>query len=178
MLPLFSCPSTRSWGIGEIGDIPVVANWMRRAGFRLWQLLPLNEMAPGQNSPYSAISAMATDPIYISLPLVPEFQALGGEDAFDTAMRGTLAQVRAARSVDYWSVLTLKERALRNAFARFLEDEWARNTSRAQALRGTSLRITGGGWQTTPCFAPFTRLPMIWPGRAGIRRSANATYGR
>ena len=32
-------------------------------------------MAPGQQSPYSAISAMAIDPIYIRVPDVPEFAA-------------------------------------------------------------------------------------------------------
>ena len=39
------------------------------------QLLPLNEMAPGQQSPYSAITAMAIDPIYIDLSAVPDFAA-------------------------------------------------------------------------------------------------------
>ena len=42
-------------------------------------MLPLNEMAAGQQSPYSAVSAMAIDPIFIRLPDVPEFAALGGE---------------------------------------------------------------------------------------------------
>ncbi len=138
LLPLFSCPSARSWGIGEIGDIPAVAAWMLGAGLRLWQVLPVNEMAPGQNSPYSAISAMAIDPIYVSLERLPDFQALGGEDALDTAMRGVLAHVRSAAAVDYESVRTIKDRALRNAFARFLDAEWARDSARASALRAFS----------------------------------------
>ena len=28
LVPLFSMPSSRSWGIGEIGDIPAMAAWM------------------------------------------------------------------------------------------------------------------------------------------------------
>src|SRR5438445_13748672 len=43
----------------------------------LHDALPI--LAPGQHSPYSAISAMAIDPIFISLRNVPEFEALGGE---------------------------------------------------------------------------------------------------
>ena len=58
-----------------------LAAWLAAAGQRVLQLLPLNEMAPGQQSPYSAISAMAIDPIYITVPSVPEFVALGGEAA-------------------------------------------------------------------------------------------------
>ena len=110
LLPLFSMPSTRSWGIGECADLPVLARWMRDAGLGVLQVLPLNEMAPGQASPYSAVSAMALDPVFISVPDVPDFHELGGEDALDTAARGLLDHARASRGVDYWSVRTLKDR--------------------------------------------------------------------
>ncbi len=77
LIPLFSFPSTTSWGIGDIGDLVPMARWLRDGGQRILQLLPLNEMAPGQQSPYSAISAMAIDPIFVCLPAVPEFQTIG-----------------------------------------------------------------------------------------------------
>ena len=106
LLPLFSMPSSRSWGIGEFPDLPVFARWMRGAGLSLLQVLPLNEMAPGQASPYSAVSAMALDPIFISVPDVPDFQELGGEEALDTAARGLLQHAQSSRAVDDWSVRT------------------------------------------------------------------------
>src|SRR5678810_878327 len=81
LIPLFACPSSASWGIGEIGDLPAVTAWRAGAGQRVLQLLPINEMAPGQQSPYSAISAMAIDPLFITVPSVPEFVAIGGEAA-------------------------------------------------------------------------------------------------
>ena len=62
LVPLFSMPSTSSWGVGEIADIPVMAAWLRECGLDMLQLLPLNEMAAGQNSPYCALSALALDP--------------------------------------------------------------------------------------------------------------------
>ncbi|MBP1604448.1 MAG: malQ 1, partial [Acidobacteria bacterium] len=125
LLPLFSMPSSRSWGIGEFADLPFLSRWMRTAGLRFLQMLPLNEMAPGQASPYSAVSAMALDPIFISVPDVPDFRELGGEDALDTAARGLLDHARSSRAVDYWSVRTLKDRTLRSAFKRFVRHEWA-----------------------------------------------------
>src|SRR3979411_716649 len=88
LIPLFSCPSSASWGIGDIGDVPPVTAWMAGAGRRILQLLPLNEMAPGQQSPYSAISAMAIDPIFISVPLVVQFLVPGGAAARTSARRG------------------------------------------------------------------------------------------
>ena len=51
LVPLFSMPSSKSWGIGEIGDVPLVAAWLRDAHQDLLQLLPINEMAIGQRSP-------------------------------------------------------------------------------------------------------------------------------
>ena len=43
LIPLFACPSSTSWGIGEIGDLPVVASWLAAAGQRVLQLLPIKD---------------------------------------------------------------------------------------------------------------------------------------
>ena len=71
-VPLFSLRSTRSWGIGEIGDIPAIAEWLRAANQSVLQILPLNELAPSESSPYSALSAMAIDPQFISIWMMDE----------------------------------------------------------------------------------------------------------
>jgi 4-alpha-glucanotransferase len=76
-LPLFSARSTKSWGIGEIGDLPAFAAWLRLGRQTILQLLPLNELSPEEQSPYSALSAMAIDPQFISLRLVPDFPGEG-----------------------------------------------------------------------------------------------------
>jgi len=121
LLPLFSCPSRRSWGVGEIGDLPGVARWLREAGLDLLQMLPLNEMAFGQQSPYSALSAMAIDPIYISVEDVPEFYAIGGESSMSPSTRDRLERVRRSTSIAYAEVRQLKTDALGAIYARFRE---------------------------------------------------------
>jgi 4-alpha-glucanotransferase len=135
LIPLFSCPSSASWGIGEITDVVRVAAWLAGAGQRVWQLLPLNEMAPGQQSPYSAVSALAIDPIFIHAPAVAEFQAIGGEAALSVEYRDLLAAVRRAPRVEYQAVRRLKQAAFDMAFERFADAEWARDTSRARSMR-------------------------------------------
>ncbi len=135
LIPLFSCASSASWGIGEIGDIPATAAWLSGAGGSVLQLLPINEMAPGQSSPYSAISAMAIDPIFISLCGVPEFTATGGEAALDDGDRRRLEAVRNARHIDHATIRALKNAAFRRAFDRFVDAEWERGTARAGGLR-------------------------------------------
>ncbi|MEO8258463.1 MAG: 4-alpha-glucanotransferase [Acidobacteriota bacterium] len=135
LVPLFACPSSASWGIGEIGDLPTLAAWLAAAGLRVLQLLPINEMAPGQQSPYSAISAMAIDPIFITVPSVPEFAALGGEAALGDADRAALDRVRGAGRIDYAGIRQLKRSALRRAFSSFLETDWCRDTPRCRQLK-------------------------------------------
>jgi 4-alpha-glucanotransferase len=135
LVPLFACASSESWGIGDIHDLPAMARWLADAGLGVLQLLPLNEMAPGQQSPYSAISAMAIDPIFISLPMVPEFIALGGEAALSDEDRDLLARVRLTPLVEYSNVRALKQHACWSAFERFHAEEWRHDTTRARAFK-------------------------------------------
>jgi 4-alpha-glucanotransferase len=135
LVPLFSFPSSRSWGIGEIADIPILAAWLHRAHQDLLQLLPINEMAVGQTSPYSALTAMAIDPIYISVHAMEDFAAAGGEAAMSGEWRDRLEAARLSPSVDYTLARGIKEEALRAAFGRFLDAEWRRQSARAGALR-------------------------------------------
>ena len=135
LVPLFSIPSTRSWGIGEIGDLEQMTAWLAEAGQRLLQLLPITETSPDDPSPYGALSAMAIDPQYISLAGMEDFAAIGGEQHLDRDLREELDRVRAARSIDYREVRELKQVTLRRAFDHFFATEWKSESSRAVSLR-------------------------------------------
>ena len=135
LVPLFSIPSRESWGIGEIGDLPRFADWMKAAGFSLVQLLPINEMAHGQNSPYSALSAMSIDPLFISPARAIDVQAAGGEMLLSADERSMLRAAREAPAVDYDLVRHVKTRAFRAAFDSFETNEWRADTQRARELR-------------------------------------------
>jgi 4-alpha-glucanotransferase len=134
-VPLFSLASAHSWGIGEIGDLEPLTRWLSSAGQRLLQLLPINEMPPGETSPYSALSAMAIDPQFISLAPLEDFAAIGGENGLEPELRAQLDAVRVAPRIDYRTVRRLKLTALRRAFSYFRDTEWAGGTRRASAFR-------------------------------------------
>ena len=135
LVPLFSIRSDQGWGIGEIADLPRFAAWLRDAGLDMLQLLPVNEMAEGQNSPYSAMTAMAIDPIYVALDEVEEFTAAGGEASLSDGDRERLAQIRRATTVQYADVRPLKVRALAAAFARFDSTDWHAQSARAREFQ-------------------------------------------
>ena len=134
-IPLFSLRTERSWGVGEIGDLPEMASFLAEAGFSLIQLLPLNEIAGGETSPYASLSAFGIDPMFISLADVPDLHpadrgaALGGAEGLRQ-----LEKARGAAGIDYPTVRALKQRALRFAFERFLEGDVKRHGLRAAAF--------------------------------------------
>jgi 4-alpha-glucanotransferase len=116
LVPLFSIPSNASWGIGEISDLPRFARWLELAGLDFVQLLPVNEMEGTQHSPYSALSAMAIDPAFISLDRSPEFLASGGLESMSAIDRERLNRARRSRSVDFPEVRAVKDVAFGRAF--------------------------------------------------------------
>lgn len=135
LVPLFSVPGRRSWGIGELADLPPLSRWLERAGLDFLQILPLNEMAVDDHSPYSAMSAMAIDPLYVAVHQIPDFEALGGEGSLRPEQRRRLAAVRVSRRIAYQDIRALKTEALRAAFSRFHQVEWLPESRRARQLR-------------------------------------------
>jgi len=54
------------WGIGDLGaELIVFLDWAASAGFKLWQVLPLNPPGYG-SSPYGCLSSFAGNPLLIS----------------------------------------------------------------------------------------------------------------
>jgi 4-alpha-glucanotransferase len=135
LVPLFSLRSSTSWGIGELPDLARFAKWLAQAGQSFVQLLPINEMPAGERSPYSAMTAMALDPIFIAVADVTDFVGLGGEDAFAPGDRVALDAIRGRASLDYPEVRAFKDRWMRRAWERFVRLEVTRDTVRARRWR-------------------------------------------
>lgn len=65
LVPLSSLRTQRDLGLGEIGALVPMMRLALAMGHRLVQLLPVNETAPGEASPYDAISVFAINPLYV-----------------------------------------------------------------------------------------------------------------
>jgi 4-alpha-glucanotransferase len=134
VVPLFSLQTATGGGIGEIPDLAALAPWMTRAGLSAVQLLPVGTLPAGESSPYSALSAMAIDPVYVSLAHVADYAALGGDVRLPLADQIALRGARSSPGVQYADVRQAKESALRLAFSLFWEVDWLRTTARAGAF--------------------------------------------
>src|SRR5205809_5198284 len=114
LAPLFALRSQQGLGIGDVGTLREFIEWAREIGFRVVQLLPINEVG-GDNSPYNAISAMAIEPT--TLHLAPASPAELTREDFDAVLADVdLAKLRHG-PVRYGPVKKLKGKLLEKAFA-------------------------------------------------------------
>ena len=132
LAPLFALRSKHDLGVGDVGCLRELVDWAAETGFRLVQLLPINETG-ADNSPYMAVSSAAIEPG--TLEITPErVPGLTRE-----AIQGALATVdlKALRKgpVSYSLVKPLKLRLLALAFESFSKTDLARNTRQARKFR-------------------------------------------
>src|SRR5437667_3733676 len=116
LVPLFALRGEGDLGIGDTGALREFIDWAAEIGFKLVQLLPIDEIG-ADNSPYNAISALAIEPTTLQLganapPELTraEFDAVLAEVDLEKLQRG---------GVKYRQVKKLKRRLLEKAFAKF-----------------------------------------------------------
>ena len=101
--------------IGDLGPASrKFISWLHAAGFGLWQMLPIGPVGKG-NSPYSAISSFAIEPMLISLEDLVEKGRLPS-----TAVRVPRKDMPPRNDrVDWRGARKFKEPRLQKAFKRF-----------------------------------------------------------
>jgi 4-alpha-glucanotransferase len=102
------------YGIGDLGDeLVVFLDWAASAGFKLWQVLPLNPPGYG-SSPYGCVSSFAGNPELISP------QRLLGEQLLPSDAVANVPQFTHDH-VDFAAVSAFKTQLLRTAWRTFNE---------------------------------------------------------
>ena len=116
LAPLFALRREGDLGIGDIAALREFIDWAAGVGFRLVQLLPINETG-GDNSPYNAISAMAIEPT--TLHLAPGSPRELTQQDFDSVVAAASLPKLQQGAVKYPRVKKLKRLLLEKAFANF-----------------------------------------------------------
>jgi len=116
LTPISALRSETDLGIGDLEALRQFIDWAAGVGFKIVQLLPINEMG-SDHSPYNAISAVALEPTTLHLaPGSPE--DLTQED-FDTVIaQHDLAKLRKG-AVKHGRVRRLKIELLERSFVNF-----------------------------------------------------------
>lgn len=121
LFPVFSMRSEKDWGIG---DLKTMERWfpnLKAMNLNLLQVLPMNEMPTGVNCPYTAMSAFAIDPIYISIEDLPEMKDFPWirAEIESTVFQDKLASLRASDKVNYEEIRFLKFTMMWKVFESF-----------------------------------------------------------
>jgi len=110
LMPIFSLPGNH--GIGDFGKCCLqMIDLSKKAGFKIWQILPLNPVGYG-NSPYAPYSSFAGDEIYINL-----------DSLFEEGFIDKKVDPLILKRVDYQKVRAYKQPYFNEAFKTFKESK-------------------------------------------------------
>ncbi|MBW3615053.1 MAG: 4-alpha-glucanotransferase, partial [Actinobacteria bacterium] len=155
---LYALRSTKSWGMGDLGDLRRLGEWARREGAELLLVNPLHAPVPvpgiQQASPYYPSSRSFRSPLYLTVQDVPGAAALGSDlEQVVAAGRG----LNAGRLIDRDTVLRLKLDVLERLFAQFRGHEAFEEFSAAGgetlerfATHCALAEVHGGDWRQWP----------------------------
>jgi 4-alpha-glucanotransferase len=115
-IPVFSLRSETSFGVGEFTDLKLLAEWCKRTGLKLIQLLPINDTTATHtwidSYPYSAISAFALHPLYLNIGRVADDR----NKPLLAGLEEERRRLNALEAVDYEAVLNAKLAFIKRIF--------------------------------------------------------------
>lgn len=134
LLPLSAMKTQNDWGVGDFASLKEWVEFFARQGTKIVQILPLQETAPDQTCPYSAMSAFATDPVYTDISSVEDIQNSPRAQEFIDSIREDINQWKASDTVRFFPIKQAKLKALWFGYQHFLQTQQAQNTPRFMAF--------------------------------------------
>ncbi|HZX64100.1 MAG TPA: 4-alpha-glucanotransferase, partial [Myxococcales bacterium] len=111
-LQLYSVVSERNQGIGDFTDLASIARWAGAHGASFVGVNPLHALrnAPGEISPYSPLTRLFKNPIYLDVEAVPELAQSEAARALlrSPQVREGLASLRSGERVDHARAFAIK----------------------------------------------------------------------
>jgi 4-alpha-glucanotransferase len=158
-LNLYSLTSGQNWGIGDFGDLKAVGEWIAELGGGFIGINPLHMIPnkrPAGISPYSPLSRLFKNLIYLDMAAIPEVeesieaQIIMQEPGFQNKLK----ELRSAATIDYEAIAALKTGILRHAFEYFYVNHYLKKTPRADDFT----RYVDKGGKLLDDFALFCAL--------------------
>lgn len=139
-LQLYALKSRHNWGVGDFTDLKTFVKMCAKAGADVIGLNPLNVLFhdyPENASPYSSVSRLFLNPIYIDVEAVPAFNKI-----CDEALRKEINEVKNTPLIDYTAVYNLKIKTLRQLFEHINEcAEYAAEFENFKRLKSMELDL-------------------------------------
>lgn len=185
-IQLYSLTSERNWGVGDFTDLANLVDLCARQGANIIGLNPLNVLFhdfPENASPYSSISRLFLNPIYIDVEKVGGYKSeyLAGKEA-------ELERLRAVENIDYTGVYNFKMQILQkiydetfakleksSAYQKFEKKnkEDLENLATYQALYSSLCHSVYGGWRAWPKELKNPQSPEVKKFKTENRKAVN-----
>ncbi len=124
-IPVFSIRTNNGFGVGEFQDIKMLAEWCKKVGINLIQILPINDTTASyswsDSYPYKAISVIALNPLFLNIEQLGEFPTVKLEKEYHKLK----TELNKNESVDYEVVLKNKLK-----FIKAFYDKYAKSVFR------------------------------------------------
>ncbi|MFW5801424.1 MAG: 4-alpha-glucanotransferase [Spirochaeta sp.] len=121
-VPVSALRSRESIGCGEFADLLPLAQWCKKVGLEIIQLLPINDTG-SQSSPYFALTAFALHPMYLRIQDLPE---LAHQPELAKKLQTRITKIKkvlnAHERMDYEGTLTAKMELIKTVFAANTEE--------------------------------------------------------
>lgn len=143
LIPTFSTRRNGDLGIGDVLGMRGWVDWASKHGIGFLQLLPINENGTDE-SPYSGISSIALDPIYLTFE-EGEVPFLSKAD-LEATRRKLGEKILGAHLVDYPAV-----RATKNALLEISHTRFRANAKKKQATEFAKFQKQQQDWLSDYC---------------------------
>ncbi len=130
LLPLSAMRSANDWGCGDLDSLKSWLKFFGKQGLKVLQILPINETAPNENCPYSALSTYAIDPVYLNIENIPEYQKCEKAKAVVKELREDIEAWRKSKNTKFKQIKAAKYRVLWETYLYFLQEEKLKETKR------------------------------------------------
>lgn len=160
---LYTLRSAGNWGIGDVSDLARLAEWTGGVGGAFVGVNPLHALRNrgADISPYSPVSRIFRNPIYIDVTAVPEFAGCDEARRLVDECRAVIDELRASEQVQYEPVMALKRRVVEVLFREPRDAERAAAYGRYRDAQGEALErfatfealadhLGNGDWRTWP----------------------------
>jgi 4-alpha-glucanotransferase len=154
---LYTVRGRRSWGIGTLGDLRSLVEWGGEIGAAFVGVNPLHALfnRGGDISPYSPVSRLFRNPLYLDIDAIPELAESPRARALleSESMRAMRADLRASDRVEYERIALALEPVLRE-----LHTTFARRHSSASERGERYRRYVASQGEELERFATFLSL--------------------
>lgn len=164
-LPLYALQTERNLGVGDLTDLEALLGWTDKLGGRVVATLPLFAAfldEPYDPSPYSPVSRLFYNELYVDPERAPEFErsAPARELATSDAVRAEAQRLRAEPLVDHRAAYALKREIIDALAQTFFDDGAGRLPAflDAEPLAADYAAFRGRGDQAAERFHLYAQL--------------------